>query len=103
MDKNAELALPIQEPSKDVISHAMEMAHGYTIGRTESITFQSSRTVSVWELTHADKPGEVLVLLREGKQFIGCRKSKGNFMCVVKNYRAKAREKARNVKGRVLH
>lgn len=103
MEKNAELALPIQEPSKDVISHAMEMANGYIIGRTESITFQSSRTVAVWELKHSDKPNEVLVLLREGKQFIGCRKSKGNFMCVLKHFRTKARAEARNVKGRLLH
>lgn len=103
MNKNAELALPIREPSKDVISHAMEMANGYDIGRIEAITFQNSHTVAVWELKHLDKPDEVLVLLRQGKQFIGCRKSKGNFMYVVKQYRAKAREEAHNMQGRLLH
>lgn len=90
--KEAELALPIKEQSKDVLMHAMDLAYGYTIGRIETVKFQDSRIVLIWELTHTDKANETLVLLREGRQFIGCRKSKGDFLKVVKYYRTKALE-----------
>lgn len=98
-----ELELPNLEKSGDVLSHAMTLAQGFTIGKTQTYDLSNNGyCVLIWELTCAGASPEVLVIMRKGRQFIGCRRSKGSFKHVSEHYRRKALESSETSR-KLLH